>query len=182
MTSWHRLPLVAWLLLLWLLLWGTLSAAVLLSGLAVAVGVVAAFPMPRVVPLVVPRPLPLAQLALRLLADAAGSAVALAWAVVRHGDRVRSAVVEVPLRADSDLVVTMTSLLTSLTPGSMVLEIDRARLLLYVHELPASGGRVAARREKVRRAEREVVRALGYRPRDAGAAGAAGAAGEGSGA
>lgn len=157
----HRLAMVAWLWLLWLILWGSGAALVVTGGLLAAVGIVAAFRMPPVRARVRPRPLRLLRLAARLLVDVAGSAVAVGWAAVRDGRRVRSAVVEVPLSTDEDLLVTAVSLVTTMTPGTLVLEIDRGRRLLYVHLLPVPRPEVAERRRAVvRLAERGVVGAL----------------------
>ncbi|MEE1929544.1 Na+/H+ antiporter subunit E [Streptomyces sp. TRM 70351] len=161
----RRLPVVLWLWLLWVLLWSTPTALVVTGGLLVAVGVVAAFPMPEVSRQAAVRPLQLLRLTVLLFAELVGSAVSIAWAAVRHGPRVRAAVVEIPLTADSDLLVTGTALLTTMTPGSLVLEIDRPRRLLYVHVLPVNGQEeVEAERRRLHRAEAKVWHALAREP------------------
>ncbi|MBW1603966.1 Na+/H+ antiporter subunit E [Streptomyces sp. JJ66] len=157
-----RLPSVLWLWLLWVLLWSPPTAVVVTGGLLVSVGVVAAFRLPEVSPQVSVRPLRLLRLAAAVLWDIVASAVAIAWAAVRHGPRVRAAVVEMPLTADTDLLVTATSLLTTMTPGSLVLEIDRERRLLYVHVLPVTGPADAeAERQRLRSGEARLIAALG---------------------
>ncbi|WP_431780883.1 Na+/H+ antiporter subunit E [Streptomyces chumphonensis] len=157
---------VLWLWALWVLLWGTPSAVVVVGGLLVSLAVTFAFRLPPVAHRSALRPVRLAALVLRLLADLVVSAVGVAVAAVRLGPRARAAVVEVPLAADSDLMITGTALLTTMTPGNLVLEIDRDRRLLYVHLLPVSGPAAARRRrEDLRATEREVVHALG--PADA---------------
>ncbi|MCX2968254.1 MULTISPECIES: Na+/H+ antiporter subunit E [Streptomyces] len=164
----HRLPAVLWLWLLWVLLWSTPTALVVTGGLLVSVAVVFAFRLPPVSPQITVRPLRVLRLVGGLLRNLVASAASVAWAAVRHGPRVRAAIVEVPLTSDSDLLVTGTSMLTTVTPGSLVLEIDRERGLLYVHVLPVAGPEDAAgERERLRRAEAAVVSALG---RDARAA------------
>ncbi|WP_340560667.1 Na+/H+ antiporter subunit E [Streptomyces sp. GSL17-111] len=157
---------VLWLWALWVLLWGTSSAVMIVGGLLVALGVTFAFRLPPVAHRAALRPVRLAALVVRLLADLVVSAVDVALAAVRLGPRARAAVVEVPLAVDSDLMITGTALLTTMTPGNLVLEIDRDRRLLYVHLLPVSGPAAARRRrEELRATEREVVHALG--PADA---------------
>ncbi|GAA4687517.1 Na+/H+ antiporter subunit E [Streptomyces chumphonensis] len=157
---------VLWLWALWVLLWGTPSAVVVVGGLLVSLAVTFAFRLPPVAHRAALRPVLLAVLVLRLLADLVVSAVDVAVAAVRLGPRARAAVVEVPLAADSDLMVTGTAVLTTMTPGNLVLEIDRDRRLLYVHLLPVSGPAAARRRRQdLRATEREVVHALG--PADA---------------
>lgn len=158
----RRAGAVVWLWLLWLALWGSTGALAVTGGLMVAVAVVLAFRLPPVSPRVTVRPVRLALLLGRLAVDITGSAVAVGWAAVRHGKRVPAAVIEVPLAVDSDLLITVVSQLTTMTPGSLVLEIDRGQRLLYVHTLPVGDPREAERRRRaVQRAEREVALALG---------------------
>lgn len=165
----HHLPMLGWLWLLWVLLWGRLSAVVLLAGLLVAVAIVTAFPLPPILPHMTLRPLRLAWLLGHLVADVAASAVTVAWEAVRHGSAPRRAIVEVPLRVDSDLLIAATASLATLTPGTLVLEIDREHRLLYAHALPVRDREEAEhRRREVQEAENRVVRAFG---RDGGGAG-----------
>ncbi|MDT0342326.1 Na+/H+ antiporter subunit E [Streptomyces litchfieldiae] len=157
----HRLAMLLWLWLLWILLWGSLSLLVLTGGLLVAAGTLLAFRMPPIHPGVTVRPLRLLALAAHLLADLAGSAVDVAWAAVRHGRRVPAAVVEVRLAEDSDLLIAATAYLTTMSPGSLVLEIDRDRRLLYVHGIPVAGpGGAENLRRAVRVAERGTLAAF----------------------
>lgn len=124
----------AGLLVVWLLLWGELSAANVASGLLVVGLVVLAdrrLRLPRrhrVHPVRV----------LVLLADLALRLVVASWAVVLtvlrpSPDRLRSGVVRVPLSATSPTVVTLVADLISLTPGTLTL--DARDGVLYVHVL-----------------------------------------------
>ncbi|MEV7788861.1 Na+/H+ antiporter subunit E [Streptomyces sp. NPDC088106] len=163
-TALRRLPLIVWLWILWVLLWGSTSATVLVGGLLVAVAVVLPFPLPAVLPGAVPRPLRIGRLVAHLLTDLVRSGLTVAWQVVRHGGRTSSAIIEVPLRVDSDLLITAVAEVTTITPGTVVTEIDRRRGLLYVHALPANDERdIARRREEVQDVERRVTRAVGHR-------------------
>ncbi|OII69703.1 hypothetical protein BJP39_16520 [Streptomyces sp. CC77] len=128
-------PTLGWLWLLWVVLWGSLSVPVVLSGLAVACAVTLAFPLPAVRARAAWRPLRFLGLTAHLVADVLLSAAAVGWEAVRHGGRTTAAIVEVPVRADTDLLVTAVAQLTTLTPGTLVLEIDRRGGLLYVHAL-----------------------------------------------
>ena len=158
----HRLPMAAWLWLLWLLLWGSTGPAVLLGGLLVAVVIAYAFPLPRVVPHTALRPWPVVRLLGHQLWDLFVSAAMVAWEALRHGRRTRTAIVEMPLRADADFPIAVTASLISLTPGTLVVEIDRGHRVLYVHALPVPdrAGAEKRRREGVEAAHR-VARALG---------------------
>jgi multicomponent Na+:H+ antiporter subunit E len=158
----RRLPALLWLWLLWVLLWSTPSPLVVVGGLLVALSVLAVSRFPRVSRQITVRPLRLLALCGRMTANLVVSATAVAWAAVRHGPRVRAAVVEMPLDADSDLLVTLATLLTNVSPGSLVLEIDRRRGVLYVHVLlVAASGEVGEARRKLLSNERRLVTALG---------------------
>ncbi|MET8574162.1 Na+/H+ antiporter subunit E [Streptomyces sp. NPDC005012] len=167
----RRLPALLWLWLLWILLWSTPSPLVILGGLLVALAVLALSRFPRVSRQITVRPLRLLALCARMAGNLVVSATAVGWAALRHGPRVRAAIVELPLDADSDLLVTLATLLTNVSPGSLVLEIDRDRRVLYVHVLlvVASDDVTDARRELLA-SERRLVAALGRRQDTAPAA------------
>lgn len=135
----HRLvveiPLIIWLMLVWAVLWGELSAKNLLVGLVLSVLVTRLLALPPV------------QLSSRFhLGHAATLAATFVWQVIRasfqvtwiviaRGPSVRSAIVGVPLRSTSDLMMTATGNTTGLIPGSVLLEVDRSRAILYFHVL-----------------------------------------------
>jgi multicomponent Na+:H+ antiporter subunit E len=149
----------AWLWALWLLLWGSLSPVVVVGGLLVAVGVLLAFPLPAVPGRVGPRPVRLLLLVGGVLLDLVRSSVVVAWTAIRHGPRTRAAIIEVPLRVETDLAIAATANVTSLTPGTLVVHIDRDRRRLYVHTLPIpADGSTEQGREAVRTVERRVAR------------------------
>lgn len=174
----HHLPLIVWLWILWLLLWGSTGAVVLVGGLLVALAVVLPFPLPAVLPGSVPRPLGIARLVGHLLTDIVGSGLTVAWQAVRHGRRTPSAIIEVPLRVDSDLLITAVAEVTTINPGTVVTEIDRRRRLLYVHVLPARDERdITHRRDEVQAVERRVARAVGH-PHGPGSGGPDGTRGQ----
>ncbi|MDG9701267.1 Na+/H+ antiporter subunit E [Streptomyces sp. DH37] len=157
-----RWPVAAWLWLLWIGLWGSVSPVVLVCGAAVAVLVVLLFPLPPISHRASIHPAALAAMAAHVLVDLVRSAVVVAREAVLRGPRARAAVLEVQLEADTDLLITATSHLVTLTPGTMVLEIDRERRRLYVHALPVHDpSQVLARRAETAGDERRVVRALG---------------------
>ncbi|MER5217937.1 Na+/H+ antiporter subunit E [Streptomyces sp. NPDC002838] len=165
----RHLPMIAWLWLLWLLLWGTISPVVLVGGLLAATAVVMAFSLPSVLPGMVPRPLRTGRLLVHVLTDLARSGTMVSWQVLRHGGRVPSAVIEVPLHVDSDFLIAAVAEVTTMTPGTLVVEIDRHRRRLYVHALPVRDRRdMARRRKEVQTVERRVMRAVGHGHRTGG--------------
>jgi len=158
----HQIPLVAWLVLVWILLWGTWSWANVLSGLVVALAVLVLLPLPHVVGGVRVRPVPLLVFLGHFTVDLLVSAAQVAWVAVRPGGVQQSAIVRVQLRADSDLILTMVAEATSLVPGSLVLDLDREERLITVHLLHVDDEEAVAReKEDVLRTEIRLVRAIG---------------------
>jgi multicomponent Na+:H+ antiporter subunit E len=83
--------------------------------------------------------------------------------VLRPRGELRQAVVAVPVAGASDALLTVLANAISLTPGTLTLEVDRARSTLYVHVLQVGEGADAV--ERVRRdilaLERLAIRAVG---------------------
>lgn len=180
----RRVPTVLWLWALWLLLWGGVRPVPLVGGLLVALGVVVLFGLPHVDRPRLRRPLRLLGLIGNLLTELVTTSVIVAWEALARGPKVATGIVEVPLRTDSELLIASTALLSLMVPGSLVLEMDRERRLLYVHALPLRGrADVERRRGEVAAVERRLGRVFAERRPDGGpAAGPAGTEGTGGGA
>jgi multicomponent Na+:H+ antiporter subunit E len=74
----------------------------------------------------------------------------------------RTAIVQVQLRADSDLLLTMVAEATSLVPGSLVLDLDREQRVMTLHLLPVRDLEdVERKKAHVVVVERRLVRAFG---------------------
>jgi multicomponent Na+:H+ antiporter subunit E len=158
----HQVPLVVWLVVVWILLWGTWSWANLLSGLLVALTVLTLLPLPHVVGGTRLRPLPLLAFLGHFLADLVSSGAEVAWQTLRPGGVHSTAIIQVQLRADSDLLLTMVAEATSLVPGSLVLDLDREHRVMTCHVLPARDlDDVERKRAHVLVVERRLVRAFG---------------------
>ena len=158
----HQLPLLVWLVLVWMLLWGTWSWANLVSGLLVALAVLALLPLPHVVGGTRVRPLPMLAFLGHFVADLFVSGAEVAWQTLRPGGVRRTAIVQVQLRADSDLLLTMVAEATSLVPGSLVLDLDREQRVMTCHLLPARDlDDVARKKAHVLVVETRLVRAVG---------------------
>ncbi|MFF2085214.1 Na+/H+ antiporter subunit E [Nocardia sp. NPDC058176] len=130
-----RIAVIIWLTVVWIALWGDPSWANLLGGLAVALVVVLALPLPNVP--VAGRFHPLSFLELIVVSTyyALESSLQVAWLGIRPGPPPVSGVLRVHLSIQSDLVLVMCTDLLNLIPGTMVLELDRARCVVYVHVL-----------------------------------------------
>ena len=160
----RRRPSVAAVVVLtltWVLLWDRVSLFLVVTGVLLSFLVFLVFPLPRIERDGRVRPVALARLVGRLGLDVVRSSVRVV-ALVFSRRTPRSAIVRVQLRSRSDLVLTLTAELVSLTPGSIVLEVRRASSTLYLHVLdtvePAALAQAA---QDVLDAEARVLRAFG---------------------
>jgi multicomponent Na+:H+ antiporter subunit E len=148
-----------WLVALWLALWGTVTPANVLSGLAVAMAV-QVLPDPRHVE-GRPHVRPLA--ALHFLAwfayKVVEASVVVAREVVSRGDNINTGVVEVPLVGASDGMVTLVSNALGMIPGTLTVEVEREPPTLFVHVLQLDS--VDAARAEIHRLEELAIRAFG---------------------
>ena len=158
----HQLPLLVWLVLVWILLWGTWSWANLLSGALVALAVTVLLPLPAVVGGIRVRPLSLLAFLGHFLLDLVLSGAQVAWQALRPGGQRRSAIVRVRLRTDSDLLLTIIAQTLCLVPGSLVLDLDREERSIAVHLLHVRDhDHVELEKAGVLAMEDRVVRAFG---------------------
>ncbi|MBB3605087.1 multicomponent Na+:H+ antiporter subunit E [Mycolicibacterium sp. BK556] len=146
MRKWTlRIWILAWLTMVWVLLWGTVSVANVLSGVVVALGITLLLPLPSVPVQGRLHPLSLLRLALHVAWWLAQSSVQVAWLAIRPGRPPLSAVLRGHLALKSDLVLALAVNIMNLTPGTIVLEIDQARRLVYVHVLDVGNERSVER-------------------------------------
>jgi multicomponent Na+:H+ antiporter subunit E len=162
-TRWRdRIVAMAVLVTVWMLLWGVLSWANLISGLVVSAVVLTAFPLPPVTFAGRVRPLGLARFAWRFFADLVIASAQLAVLAFRFGHQPRSAIIRVPLRVPSDLVLTLTGEAVSLVPGSLIVDTDQASTTLYIHVIGVPDrAAVEQFRRSVYETEARIVRAIG---------------------
>lgn len=136
MSILRRLPFLAWLVLVWIALWGDLSVANVLSGVAVASLLLMAFPHAGPGPAGTLRPLRalvfLAYFTYRLVE----ANLVVAWEVITpNNESINEGIVAVPVTGASDAVITILANAISLTPGTLTLEVSRDPAVLYVHVL-----------------------------------------------
>ncbi|MFJ1828013.1 Na+/H+ antiporter subunit E [Streptomyces sp. NPDC088178] len=155
------LPLIAWLTFIWVLLWSGLHWANVLTGAVVAVAVCLAFPLPRVDLGLRLHPWGILLLAGYLLYDMYTSGVRVTRQIfVDHPHR--AAVIAVPLRCRSDLMLAATAVAVSNVPGGSIVEVRRYTATLFLHVLDADRpAALDAARRSVWRLERLIVRAFG---------------------
>lgn len=161
---WKQLPFFLWLVALWMLLWGQLTWTAFLTGVVAAVVVTRVFRLP---------PVELSGrvnlwygglFVLEFLGALVVGSLTVAWQVLDPRRQPGAAVIAVPLRIDDDLIMTHTAVTASLIPGSLVVEVDRDRRILYLHVIGVRSDReVTRQRDSVLRWEKRIVMAVGSR-------------------
>lgn len=133
--------LLVWFVVLWVGLWGTLTWANLLGGIAVAIGVVSVTRLPTVGWATYTgariRPLPTLSYGVFLLVKIVQANVQLAWEVVTPKNTIAQGIIGVSLRDCSDALVTLIANSYTLTPGSLTIEVVRVgdESTIYLHVL-----------------------------------------------
>jgi len=176
-SQWHALVLLT---AVWVLLWGDLSWANVIAGAVIAAAVLTMFPLPAIDMQGTVRPWWAVVLVGRFVADLFVASFEVAWKAFRPGPTPHGAIVAVRLRNPEDAYLTITAVMSSLVPGSLVVEARRSTGVVYLHvlDIDGSGGAEAVRRETLALEER-VLRAFasdavlarcGLAPGDAAAA------------
>ena len=163
-AAWRQLPFFVWLIALWMLLWGQFTWLAFLTGLVAAIVVTRVFRLP---------PVELSGrvhlwwgllFALEFLVALVRGSLTVAWQVLDFRRQPGPAIIAVQLVTDDDLIMTHTAVTASLIPGSLLVETDRDRRILYLHVLGVRSSRDLERqRATVRRWERQIVMAVGSR-------------------
>ena len=162
--AWQKLPLLVWLVVVWGALWQDFSPGNLVFGLLIAIGVSGALYLPPIGLSGRFNAVRALWFALWFLKEVTvASFQVFLWALTK-GPRIRNAVIAVPLRSKSDLIMTAVGHVLSLIPGALVVEVDRGTSTLYVHAMntptPESVDKV---REGIRDIEARWIRIMGTR-------------------
>lgn len=161
-TLWRQLPFFIWLIALWMLLWGQFTVLAAVTGIVVAVFVTRVFRLPPV------------ELSGRvnlwwtfvfvtefLIAVVHGS-LTVAWQVIDPRRYPGTAIIAVPMVSRDDLIMTHVAVTASLIPGSLIVDIDRDRHILYLHVIGVrNDADVERQRTSVEHWEERIVRAVG---------------------
>lgn len=152
------------LCLLWIMLWDDVSGMTVLSGLLIGLIIPQVFYLPAI------------ELSGRFHLGYAivfvvwfcwsvlVASFQVAWLTVRPKRVDAGSVVSVELTTRSDLIITLVALVNGLIPGSMVIELDRARAVLFIHALNCSDdARIETARASTLKIERLLVAAIGSR-------------------
>jgi len=104
-------------------------------------------------------PLSLVWLVLHIVYWMIMSSLQVAWLAIKPGPPPLSAVLRANMAVKSDLVLALAVNIMNLTPGTIVLEIDQVRRMLYVHVLDVGTDRAVNRfYRQVGRLQRLLVR------------------------
>ena len=159
---WAQLPFFGWLIALWMLLWGQFTWLAFLSGLIVALFVTRIFRLPPVDLSGRLNPWYGLVFVATFLAALVRGSLLVAWQVLDARRQPGVAVIAVPLRTDDDLIMSHTAVTASLIPGSIIIEADRDRRVLYLHVIGVrSAEDVENQRKAVLGWEARIVRAVG---------------------
>lgn len=129
---------ILWLTFMWIMLMGEFSWANLIGGFLVAVAIVLFLPLPA---------MPTGNISIRWgalilllltwLWDLAQASVKVAWLALRPQAPPRTAILNVPMRVQNDLVLSFATVLYNLQPGGSVTDIDIANRMWTIHVLDA---------------------------------------------
>jgi multicomponent Na+:H+ antiporter subunit E len=154
---------VGLLVALWLLAWGDVSVANVLSGGAVAIALLAAFPARRrrdgTVRL---SPRGSARLGAHVVGQLVRSNLVMARQILRPPGVVAPAVLAHRLGHPTDEVITLMSSIIALSPGTMTVDVAPDASTIYVHFFHLDD--LAAARRSIAELERLVVGAVARRP------------------
>ncbi|MER7369614.1 Na+/H+ antiporter subunit E [Nonomuraea wenchangensis] len=156
------LPLVAWLTLVWVTLWGDISPANVLGGIAAGTVVSWLLPLPALDPGIRARPVALARFLLYFGWDLVISTARVVFYVFRPGPP-PAQLIRVQLRTSSEPMTVLIMTALSNVPGSIVVDAYLAERCLMLHVLGIPGDATEKVRGDVTALESRVVAAFGTR-------------------
>jgi multicomponent Na+:H+ antiporter subunit E len=163
-SVWRQLPLLVALVFLWVFLWDQVTVLTVVTGILLAIGVTRVLYLPPVLLSGRFNPWRGLLLGLRMMFDVTVASLQVAWLAIDPRWKPMNSIIAVQLLTRSDLVTTLTSEAISVVPGTVVVDIDRERGLLYLHAL---GTRTPTDIDRVRSAvlgtEERIVLAIGTR-------------------
>ncbi|RBP67086.1 multisubunit sodium/proton antiporter MrpE subunit [Brevibacterium sanguinis] len=158
----QQLVLLFSLVVLWVMLWDTVSVLSVVSGLVVAMIIVRVFYLPPVILSGRFNVVHAFVFAMWFLHSLVLASVGVARMAFRPRAVGAGSVIACDLRTSSDLLMTLIADTASLIPGSIIIDADRAHGVLYLHVLDAdSEEKVLSAKREVYVIERLLIRALG---------------------
>lgn len=161
---WRQLPLLVALVALWVFLWDHVDVLTVTTGVVLAIVVTRFLYLPPVLLSGRFNPWRALRFGVRMIFDVSVASIQVAVRSVWPTWRPMSAIIAVQLLTRSDLITTLTAEAITVVPGTVVIDIDRERGLLYLHVLGVRDeAEVEIDREKVLRTEERIVLAIGTR-------------------
>lgn len=161
---WRQLPLLLILVVLWVFLWDHIDVLTVTTGVLLAILVTRFLYLPPVLLSGRFNPWRGLLLGVRMIIDVVIASIQVAGRAIWPTWQPVNAIIAVQLLTRSDLITTLTAEAITVVPGTVVVDIDRERGLLYVHTL---GTRTQAdldtAREHVLIVEERIVLAMGTR-------------------
>lgn len=146
----QQLVLLVSLVLLWLMLWDSITVVTVVTGIVLAFVITRVFYLPPVVLSGRFNVWHALVFGLWFLYSVLHASIEVAWYAFRRKAVGAGSVVACDLRTSSDLVLTLIADTASLIPGSIIIDSDRAMGMLYLHFLDCDS------EEKVRKAKAQV--------------------------
>lgn len=163
-SVWRQLPLLVALVALWLFLWDHIDVLTIVTGILLAIALTRALYLPPVLLSGRFNPWRALLLGLRMMFDVVVASMQVALFAVNPRWTPMNSIIAVQLLTRSDLVTTLTAEAITVVPGTVVIDIDRERGLLYLHALDT---RTEADLERTHRdvlgTEERIVLAIGTR-------------------
>lgn len=157
-----QLPFMIWLVLLWMLLWHQFTPLAIVTGILVAIFVTRVFRLPTVELVGRVNVWHSLVFIVLFLGAVVMGAVSVTIQVFDLRRQPGAAIIAIPLRYADDILTTHVAVTASLIPGSLVVESDRDRRILYLHVIGVrTRADVDRFREGVLAWERRIVRAVG---------------------
>ncbi|BDZ64204.1 Na+/H+ antiporter subunit E [Agromyces mangrovi Wang et al. 2018] len=161
-SLWRQLPLLVLLVALWLFLWDEVTVMSVVTGVLLAILVTRVFYLPPVLLSGRFNPWRGLLLGLRMIVDVATASIEVAFRAVNPRYTPTNAIIAVQLHTHSDLVMTLTAEAITVVPGTVVVDVDRERAVLYLHALgTVTDEDVERTRRHVLGTEERIVLAVG---------------------
>lgn len=158
----QQLVLVFFLVVLWVMLWDSVSIMHIISGVVLALVVTRVFYLPPVVLSGRFNIIHALNYGLWFLYSLIHASVEVAWFAFRPRAVGAGSVIACDLRTSSDLLMTLVADTASLIPGSIIIDSDRAMGVLYLHVLDCdSEEKIISAKAQVYHIEQLLIRALG---------------------
>ncbi|HET6673603.1 MAG TPA: Na+/H+ antiporter subunit E [Agromyces sp.] len=163
-SVWRQLPLLVALVALWVFLWDHIDVLTVVTGVLLAIAVTRVLYLPPVLLSGRFNPWRGLLLGLRMMFDVTFASLQVAFLSVNPRWQPMNSIIAVQLLTRSDLVMTLTAEAINVVPGTVVIDIDRERGLLYLHALGTrTTDDVARTHLAVLGTEERIVLAIGTR-------------------